>query len=92
MVPQLSIALSVRVYVKSRKEKAAAKKLADELDLEDRVSENALRVDRRPPGSLPTPATEESGPSGSSPAHSPIPTPGAPRSPGEVLAARETTL
>ncbi|TYZ62369.1 hypothetical protein PybrP1_004513 [[Pythium] brassicae (nom. inval.)] len=82
----LSIALSVRVYVKSRKEKAEARRLADELDLDDRVSENALRVDRRSPGKLPTPTT------GGKLSGSPVPTPGASRSPGEVQAVRETTL
>lgn len=50
---QLSIVISVRVYVSSRKAKAAAN--AEEVvDIDDRVSEDVLRLDRRSPNKSPT--------------------------------------
>lgn len=83
---QLSIVISVRAYVKSRKAKAAEDGAADVVDIDDRVSEEVLRLDRRSPTKLPTPSSTRTAASGvtRSPVRSPSGVP--------VKAVRETTL
>lgn len=79
--------ISVRAYVKSRKAKAAEGGAADDVvDIDDRVSEEVLRLDRRSPTKLPTPSSTRTSTSTA--------TSGVMRSPSgvPVKAVRETTL
>ncbi|GAB9467246.1 hypothetical protein Gpo141_00004599 [Globisporangium polare] len=87
----LSIVISVRAYVKSRNAKAAADGATEDVvDIDDRMSGEVLRLDRRSPSKLPTPSSTRT--STSTAASGVMRSPA--RSPGDVpvKAVRETTL